>query len=287
MFFLSHSPSFMLRYGAKTGGRIVYDFNRCKLCGKTAAAPKYHLKEMTLYACESCDFHYIDALDEIPAADAEQPQLTAAAIKFIDGKLPQNTAQLKTDLQFVEAHANLSGARCLDIGSGAGVFPSLLQDAGAEVFGIEPQQVFREYAEQKFQLHLRRELADDPYWQNDYLEFFDLITIWDTLEHVNFPVETISAAARLLKPEGLLFLDTPSRDSFFYKASEWSYSFSSGTKPLLLKTLYSHKPYRHKQIFTTKQLWTLLESAGFSDIERSKLHRSKNKLVVVAKKTAK
>ena len=263
----------------------MYDFNRCKLCGKTAGA-KYQLKEMTLYACESCDFHYIDALDKIPAADSEQPQLTAAAIKFIDGKLLENTAQLKTDLQFVKAHAALSGARCLDIGSGAGVFPSLLQDEGAEVIGIEPQQVFREYAAQKFQLTLRRELADDSFWQNSYLEYFDLVTLWDTLEHVNFPVETISAAARLLKPGGKLFLDTPSRDSFFYKASEWSYNFSSGTKPLLLKTLYSNKPYRHKQIFTTKQLWALLESAGFSGIERSKLHRSKNKLVIVARKSA-
>ncbi len=131
---------------------------------------------------------------------------------------------------------------------------------------------------------MRRELADDPYWQSNYLESFDLVTLWDTLEHVNFPVETISAAARLLKPGGLLFLDTPSRDSFFYKASEWSYNFSCGTKPLLLKTLYSPKPYRHKQIFTTKHLWILLESAGFTGIERSKLHRSKNKLVVVAKK---
>jgi 2-polyprenyl-6-hydroxyphenyl methylase/3-demethylubiquinone-9 3-methyltransferase len=274
----------MVRYEAKTGGWIVYDFNRCKLCGQTVAAAKYKLKGMTLYACENCDFHFIDALDEIAATDSEHPQLTAAAIKFIDSKLPQNTAQLKTNLQFVKTHATLDGAHCLDIGSGAGVFPSLLQHEAAEVLGIEPQQVFREYAAQKFQLTLRRELVDTPYWQDNYLEHFDLMTVWDTLEHVNFPVETITAAASLLKPGGQLFLDTPSRDSFFYRASEWSYNLSNGTKPLLLKTLYSPKPYRHKQIFTSKQLWALLENAGFSSIERSKQHRSNNKLVVVAKK---
>jgi 2-polyprenyl-6-hydroxyphenyl methylase/3-demethylubiquinone-9 3-methyltransferase len=241
---------------------------------------------MNLYACSSCDFHFIDALDQLPNKPAEEPALTGSAIKFIDGKIPQNTAQLKTDLQFVKAHASLSGARCLDIGSGAGVFPWLLQAEGAEPLGIEPQQVFREYALQKFQVALRPELVDDRYWQNGYLEYFDVVTIWDTLEHVNFPVETLTAAVRLLKPGGKLFLDTPSRDSFFYRASEWSYRFSSGTKPLLLKTLYSPKPFRHKQLFTSKQLSTLLESSGLSAIERSNLHRSNNKLVVVATKNS-
>jgi len=262
----------------------VYDFSRCKLCGKTTAAPKYKLKEMNLYACSSCDFHFIDALDQLPCELSEEPVLTQSATNFIDGKLPQNTAQLKIDLQFVKAHISLSGARCLDIGSGAGVFLSLLREEGAEPLGIEPQQVFREYAEQKFALALRPELVDDPYWQNGYLEYFDLLTLWDTLEHVNFPVETLTAAVRLLKPGGKLFLDTPSRDSFFYRASEWSYRYSCGTKPLLLKTLYSPKPFRHKQLFTAKQLSTLLESCGLSAIERSNLHRSNNKLVVVATK---
>lgn len=264
----------------------MYNFSRCKLCGKNTAAPKYKLKQMNLYVCANCDFHFIDALDELPAKPSVEPLLTEQAKAFIDSKLPQNTAQLKNVLQFVEAHVSPPGAYCLDIGSGAGVFPALLIEAGAKAIGIEPQQVFREYALQKFQLTLRSELIDDPYWQNDDQQHFDLITLWDTLEHVNFPVETLTAAARLLKPGGQLFLDTPSRDSFFYRASEWSYRFSSGTKPLLLKTLYSPKPFRHKQIFTTAQLWTLLESCGFSAIERSAFHRSNNKLVIVAKKTS-
>lgn len=261
----------------------MYDFNRCKLCGKTSEA-RYQLKEMNIFACSECDFHYIDALDDLPATDLVEPQLTTAAVRFIDGKLTQNSAQLKTDLKFVKAHTSLAGKLCLDIGSGAGVFPALLRNEKAEIYAIEPQQVFREYAAQKFQLELRRELAEASYWQDNYCDFFDLVTLWDTLEHVNFPVETISAAVRLLKPGGLLFLDTPSRDSWFYKTSEWSYNISSGSKPLLLKNLYSAKPYRHKQIFTKQQLWTLLESAGLRDIQRSKHHRRNKKLVVVGKK---
>lgn len=264
----------------------MYDFNRCKLCGEKTAAPKYKLKKMTIYACSKCDFHYIDALDDFPDERPDEKLLTAAARKFIESKLPQNSILLNKDLQFVKTHIDVSGKHCLDIGTGVGLFASLLQDAGAKVHGIEPQQVFREFAAEKYQLALMSELIDSPYWQTEHKSYFDVVTLWDTLEHVNFPMETIQAAHRVLKPGGLLFLDTPSRDSLYYRSSEWSYRFSSGTKPLLLNRLYSPNPYCHKQIFTKKQLWTLLEACGFTQIKQSTLHRASKKLVVACQKNS-
>ena len=262
----------------------MYDFSRCKLCGENTAATKYNLKQMSLYACSNCDFHYINALDDFPDEQPGETLLTEKARNFIESKLLQNSIQLKKNLQFVQAHVPLAGRHCLDIGSGAGVFPSLLQQTGAVPQGIEPQQIFREFAQEKFQLPLRRELIDDPYWQIEYAESFDVVTLWDTLEHVNFPAETLQAAYHVIKPGGHLFLDTPSRDAFSYRASEWSYRFSHGSKPILLNRLYSPKPYRHKQIFTQSQLVALLEKSGFSVVGRSAFHRSRNKLVVVCQK---
>jgi len=262
----------------------VYDFSRCKLCGEQAAAPKYPLRQMTVYACSNCDFHSIDALDDFPKEQPGDILLTGKARNFIESKLPQNRGRLKKNLQFVQAQLSLAGRQCLDIGSGAGLFPALLRDAGAVPQGIEPQQIFREFAQEKFQIRLRRELIDDPCWQVDCAESFDLVTLWDTLEHVNFPMETLQAACRVIKPGGHLFLDTPSRDTFFYRLSEWSYRISRGSKPLLLNRLYSPKPYRHKQIFTRAQLSALLERSGLSVVGRSTYHRSGNKQVLVCQK---
>lgn len=239
---------------------------------------------MSIYVCAICDFHYIDALDPLLEEQPTKSLLTEKAKEFIENQLPQNAAQLKKNMEFIKAHVPLSGVACLDIGSGAGQFPALLKDEGAVSQGIEPQQIFREFAQEKYQLSLRSESVDDPCWQKEFAGYFDLITLWDTLEHVNFPAETLEAASRLIKPGGYLFLDTPSRDSFFYRASEWSYRFSLGTKPLLLNRIYSPKPYRHKQIFTTSQLWALLQHSGLSVIGRSTFHRSRNKLVIVCRK---
>jgi len=264
----------------------VYDFSRCKLCRNDSAALKYKLKNMSLYACSDCDFQYIDALDEFPDEKADQPLLTESARNFIERKLPQNRLQLKKDLQFVSNHVDLPEKRCLDIGSGVGMFGSLLKEAGAEPYGIEPQQIFREFALEKFQITTRRELIDDPYWQDQHRAFFDVVSLWDTLEHVNFPADTLLAAAKVLKPGGYLFLDTPSRDSIFYRSSEWSYRFSSGTKALMLNKLYSPKPYCHKQIFTRKQLWKLLNNCGFPNIVQSELHPARKKFVIACQKKA-
>lgn len=263
----------------------MYDFRRCKLCGHHTAEPAYRLKQMTLYACADCGFHYIDALDEFPADDADKSPLTATARSYIESRLPQNQRQLNKALEFVRAHILPAGRQCLDIGAGAGQFPALLRDAGAVVFGIEPQQVFRDFARERFQVNLRRELIDAPYWQQGFAGHFDVVTLWDTLEHVNFPGETLQAASRVLKPGGLLFLDTPSRSAWFYRASEWSYRLSLGRSPMLLNSLYSPRPYRHKQMFTPAQLKALLEGCGLEIINRTALQRTRNKLVLACRKS--
>ncbi len=262
----------------------MYDFNRCKLCGEHTAVVKYKLKKMSLYVCANCDFHFIDALDDFPDDQPGESLLTEKAKKYIESMLPQNAIQHKVNLKFVQAHVPLAGMNCLDIGSGAGLFPALLLKAGAVPSGIEPQQVFREFAQEKYQLFLQRELIDEPCWQDEKATYFDVVTLWDTLEHVNFPVETIKAVCQVMKPGGHLFLDTPLRDSFFYRASEWSYRLTNGSKPLLLNTLYSPQPYRHKQLFTATQLSTLMERSGFSVVGYSSFHSAKKKLVVVCQK---
>ena len=82
------------------------------------------------------------------------------------------------------------------------------------------------------------------------------------LEHVNFPAETLHDAYNVTKPGGWLFLDTPRRDALFYRISEWSYRLSGGANALFLESLYSPLPFRHKQIFTLRQLRQLAEKTG-------------------------
>jgi 2-polyprenyl-3-methyl-5-hydroxy-6-metoxy-1,4-benzoquinol methylase len=265
----------------------VYDFSRCKLCATNSASPTYRLQNTTVYTCAACGFHFIDHLDIMPSENPgnETIALDRKSSDYIEGRLRANEKHLRKNLLLVKKHCTLQGARCLDIGAGVGLFASLLAEAGALVHGIEPQKIFREFAQKKFAIPLNGETIDDRHWQQGFAGFFDVVTLWDVLEHVNFPAETLLAAYRVTRPGGWLFLDTPRRDSLFYKISEWSYRLSGGSNPLFLQSIYSPQPFRHKQMFTRQQLLQLVEKIGFSVIRlNSAFLRPQNKMVIVCRK---
>lgn len=264
-----------------------YNFERCKLCGAETAHPTYLLKKTTVYACPVCDFHYINYLDDLPPVVPDEilQPIDHKSRSYIESCLPANELQHRINLQLVKCQTPLSGKQCLDIGAGAGLFAHLLAETGAVVQGIEPQVIFRAFAREKFGIELRGETVDARCWQQSFRAFFDLVTLWDVFEHVNFPAELLQQAANLVKPGGLLVLDTPRRDALYYRISEWSYRLSRGANPLFLETLYSPLPFRHKQIFTLSQLLQLVERSGFSVLAiNSSVLRMHNKMVLVCRK---
>jgi 2-polyprenyl-6-hydroxyphenyl methylase/3-demethylubiquinone-9 3-methyltransferase len=266
---------------------IMYDFSRCKLCAKTGASRTYELSNTTVYACSACGFHFIGHLDSLPAEPQGNSALTLnqKAWDYIEGRLPGNEKQLKKNLKLVKHHISLPGANCLDIGAGAGLFPHLLADAGGCVHGIEPQGIFREFAQRKFGIDLNEETIESRHWQLGFTDFFDVVTLWDVLEHVNFPSETLQNAYNVTKLGGFLFLDTPRRDALYYRISEWAYRLSGGKNSLFLESLYSPLPFRHKQIFTLPQLVQLVTSIGYSVISLHKnVLQPQNKMVLVCQK---
>lgn len=262
-----------------------YDFSQCKLCAAYAARPKYKLKKTTIYACNTCGFHFINHLDSLSPelqGDAVQ-QLDQAAFNYIEGRLTASEKQLRENLSFVQRHLSLTGGHCLDVGAGSGLFLHLLAEEGAFVHGIEPQLVFREFSKRKFAKELAAETIDSGHWQNDHENFFDVVTLWDVIEHVNFPVETLRCAYNIMKPGGWLFLDTPRRDALSYRISEWAYRLSGGSKTFLLESIYSPLPFRHKHIFTLGQLNRLMDKLGFSVVGKQTSFLQ-NKMVLACRK---
>ena len=264
------------------------NFNRCKLCGEIAAQPAYDLADAIIYVCRKCDFHFLNQLDAIGAEEKNQTGLTAKARQYIDARIGESAPLLPKRLGMMRKFISLPGIQCLDIGAGVGQFLNLLDQEKALGVGIEPSSLRREYAREKFAVDLRKELVDDHYWQENFVDFFDAICLWDVIEHVNFPVETCAAATKLLKPGGYLFLDTPDRETLSYRLSQRAYRLSRGKFTLFLPSFYSTAPYGHKQIFTTDQLTGLLKKIGLKiqrvrHAYRPRLFRG-DKIILVAQK---
>lgn len=117
-------------------------------------------------------------------------------------------------LAYIAAKMPLCGARVLDLGCGGGLLSEALARAGAEVTAIDLGSEVIDVA----RLHLLESGLDVDYREcsaealaAELPATFDAITCMEMLEHVPDPVAILTACARLLKPEGQLFLSTLNR----------------------------------------------------------------------------
>lgn len=100
--------------------------------------------------------------------------------------------------------------RLLDVGCATGIFLHEMQLGGWDVVGIEPNPVAAGYAQQRFGLDVRvgrlRQIELPS-------ASFDVITLWDVLEHLHTPWADLREVHRLLVNGGLLVIQIPNLES--------------------------------------------------------------------------
>jgi SAM-dependent methyltransferase len=127
--------------------------------------------------------------------------------------------------------------RALDVGCAAGFCMEALRERGFEVHGVEVSGVIARHAIERFGFET---VHVGVLQEAEYPDAsFDVITMWDVVEHVVDPRSLLLEARRLLKPDGLLVLETQNIDSAFarllgprwhhYKHAEHVYHFTPGT----------------------------------------------------------
>ncbi|MFN8008977.1 MAG: class I SAM-dependent methyltransferase [Terriglobia bacterium] len=104
--------------------------------------------------------------------------------------------------------------RILDVGCGSGNFVREMEQLGWEAYGLELNHGAARYA--RDQMNLKVSQGSLP---NSKMEggFFDVVTMFDTFEHMPNPIEVLEDAQRILTPGGLLILNTPNFNSLYRK----------------------------------------------------------------------
>jgi len=98
------------------------------------------------------------------------------------------------------------GGRLLDVGCGYGVFLNLAKDKGWEVYGVEPSIDACQYTQNKLGLSVFCGELKEASFPKDH---FDVVTLWNVLDHTINPLEQLLEIKRILRDGGLLFIRVP------------------------------------------------------------------------------
>ena len=122
-------------------------------------------------------------------------------------------------MQFILSQVNVADKRVLDIGCGGGILSEALAGAGAKVTGIDLAQTLLEVA----RLHAHKQALDLDYQQQSakeharhHVDYYDVITCLELLEHVDDPGSLVQSAAQMIKPGGWVIFSTINRNCQSY-----------------------------------------------------------------------
>jgi 2-polyprenyl-3-methyl-5-hydroxy-6-metoxy-1,4-benzoquinol methylase len=146
--------------------------------------------------------------------------------------------------------------RVLDVGCAAGYYLTVAREGGWEVAGVEPSQPIAALARERLpgaEIHVG-DVMNAPFPAAS----FDLVTLWDVVEHTPDPVAFVQAAAALVKPGGILLLETQNVDSLFARllGGRWQHYKHR-------EHLYHFNPYTLRQLIERKAGLRLVHLTSF------------------------
>jgi 2-polyprenyl-3-methyl-5-hydroxy-6-metoxy-1,4-benzoquinol methylase len=117
---------------------------------------------------------------------------------------------LHSKQKLVEEMTGKTTGNLLDVGAGTGAFSNTMKLAGWNVTALEPDDIARKNAMEKYGLELQ---SPENLFTQDASQF-DVITMWHVLEHVHDLHRYLEQFAKTLKPGGKLLIAVPNYTSY-------------------------------------------------------------------------
>ena len=245
------------RLCADTRLRTLYEFS----CPAAGSSTEWLL---TVLQCKSCKLVFLSQTEELVSAQSYY--------EFWWEKMwgpvyrEHNDAVQSTIVAQCKLIEHIMGkiGRLLDLGCGDGTFLATAQSCGWDISGIEVTEAAAQRAREKVGKNHIFQTLEEVEFSN---RTFDVITLWDVIEHVPDPVEILRRLGKILRTEGRVILLSPNADSLIHRAAHFIYqcTLKSWIFPLRLIYVPGHLYY-----FTFTTIGKALACAGLSQVKLTK-----------------
>jgi SAM-dependent methyltransferase len=219
---------------------------QCPVCRSLGPINLFQVKGRQYVRCIKCKLIFlnrdINAEDDqgVFRTDADQKLQSQHSLYFRE-------AIFKRSLD--ENEVVQKPGRVLDVGCGDGMFLNLAEKRGWETYGAEISPIAYEQAKTVLQgTVIRGDLRQGHFPDS----FFDVVTLYNVLDHLPSPLDELFEIYRILKVGGLLVLRIP--NALFHV-----------NLLRILRSLESQLVF-HLYCFTPKTIKHLLEIAGYGQI---------------------
>ncbi|MEM7410755.1 MAG: class I SAM-dependent methyltransferase [Myxococcota bacterium] len=227
----------------------------CPLCG-APAPPAFRLAHGDTLRCRraSCGLEFCAPQPDDAALDAHYRTLyyPESGTGLIEDS---PDAVVRSLSRHLGRRPQRAGRTLLDFGCGTGRLLRAAREAGYEVLGVEADGVAREFAEHAAEAVVHETL--DALRATEGSARFDVIVLWQVIEHLRMPWKTLASLSDLLTEGGELLIGTPN---------------ARGLKARLLKERWENRTNpTHLYYLDATSLRALLLSAGLDQIRRVSL----------------
>jgi 2-polyprenyl-3-methyl-5-hydroxy-6-metoxy-1,4-benzoquinol methylase len=201
---------------AAAGKRL---FEQCPIgCAASLEASGISLKEGPLLRCPSCG-HLVSSCTgqahEASLGQWDSPGGTKPHPRSVARYRQVTARRLRSALRLLRTGSDQP--RLLDVGCSSGALLGIATDLGFKVAGVEPAASAAKAA-QRAGFEVFDGFLHEAHYPD---ETFDVITLFEIIEHVANPVDLIVECRRILKRGGVLALNTPN-------AASWTAMFMAG-----------------------------------------------------------
>lgn len=242
---------------------------RCNICGGDdyrilgyrggeAHRQGYGIKSR-IVQCRSCTLIYPNPM---PFPGDLQEQYHNADEYFINHEL---ATKQKAGLYLMSEYARRLGraGSILDVGCGRGEMLWAAQQVGWHAEGLDVSPDFVEFARKQFGVNAKLGSLEESHFGDGT---FDAVALGAVLEHLYDPRAVVTEVARILRPNGFLWLDVPNEAGLYFGLGNLYMRLNGRDWVVNLAPTFS--PF-HIYGFTPQSIHKLLTQVGFREVEIS------------------